>query len=44
MHDLLLDTAFTISTGALLLVLILAVDYLYRGRQRRRSRKYIPRG
>jgi len=37
MHDLLLDTAFTISAGALLLVLILAVDYLYRVRQRRQK-------
>jgi len=44
MHDLLLDTAFTISTGALLLVLILTADYLYRRRQRRRSRKYITQG
>jgi|GEM_PF-4469868 len=35
MHELMLDTYFTISAGAVLLILILAVDYLFRIRRRR---------
>jgi hypothetical protein len=38
MHDLMLDTSFTIAAGAFLLIMILAVDYLFRrGRKKQRS-------
>jgi cbb3-type cytochrome oxidase subunit 3 len=38
MNDLMLDTSFTIAIGAVLLILILAVDYAFRkGRKKQRG-------
>ena len=38
MHELMLDTSFTIAIGAVLLILILAADYAFRkGRGKQRS-------
>lgn len=37
MQELLLDTAFTVSAGGALLVIILAVDYFFRARRRKRN-------
>jgi len=34
MNDLMLDTSFTIAAGAVLLIVILAVDYLFRRRRK----------
>ena len=35
MHELMLDTSFTIAAGAVILLLILVVDYLFRKRQKK---------
>ena len=38
MHELMLDTSFTIATGAVILILILAVDYAFRkGRKKEKG-------
>jgi len=38
MHELMLDTSFALATGAVLLVLILTVDHLFKkGRKRQRN-------
>jgi len=37
MHNALLDTPIYVSVGALFLVLVLAVEYLYQRRQRKQK-------
>ena len=38
MNDLMLDTSFTIAIGAVILILILVLDYAFRrGRKKQRS-------
>jgi hypothetical protein len=43
MHELLLDTALAISIGGLLLVIILATDYLFRRRRKKPGSRYAAR-
>ncbi len=37
MNDLMLDTSFTIAIGAVILILILVVDYAFRGGRRKQK-------